>query len=143
MDGDRHSLPGCRQHGCAGAATAAGDEPGSLRHFQLAQCLQQPGYISIVADDLSVLTPEGIAGLGRLSQLAAIVHRLGGELLVGNRDIATAAGSRQRSDQEWKVSGVTTERDIDRSQSQRPERGVLHGGRERMRDRVTENDEYA
>jgi hypothetical protein len=62
---------------------------------------------------------------------------------MGNRDVATAAGAHQRAKQRSEIFSAASERDVHRSEPERPERGVLHDGRERMGDGVAEDSENA
>lgn len=62
---------------------------------------------------------------------------------MGDRDIPSAAGLPESPDEARYFVGRTWEGDIYRRKTQRSEGGVMHDGRERMRDRLAENREDA
>ena len=136
-----HAAPAGGDRGGPGASAGADDEPRRGRRLQRLHGAQQPFDVGVAPRHDILLSPEDVAGADLRGLVQPAVHRERGGFLVRNGDVPAPAGTSQRAHQRGDIVGGTAQGHVDRAQSERAERGVLHGGRQGVRDRVAEQGE--
>ena len=133
-DGCARSTPGPRQQDA--------DSPGGPRQ-QRAQRAARPFNVGVVPEDARALAPEGVARTRPPDCGGRVVQRGRRAPLVRHRHVAAAAGPSQGAHHRSDILGLAGDRHVSAVESGGAERGVLDGGRERVRHRVPEDGEDA
>ena len=128
----------------ARAAAGADDEPRAWRRAPAALAPRGPRPRRCCRRRIAPSSaPEGVAHPHLASRVQQPVHRPRRDFLMGDGDVAAAARGRRAREQRRHVRRSRTGARRTPPAAQGPERGVLHGGRKGMRDRIAQEREDA